>query len=94
MESEGGDNINKMSEKKIETLLKANNIISLAAIFLSSISVWFIFLAVLFWIFTLICLIRRDKKEKDISVATIAYIVMSVLLIVFLCYMMVKSITG
>lgn len=80
-----------MNQRRTENLLKANNIVFLAAIFLSPVSGWFMFLAIAFWVFTLIYLTTRDIRAKSISIATIAYTVMSVLLIALLCYVAAKS---
>ena len=62
-----------LEDRRLEKLLWANNIIFPAALILNR---WFHYatlLAMLYWLYVLLRLIRRDIAAKQISVSTIFY---------------------
>ncbi len=60
-------------DPRLRRLLRANNIFFLIAFVLNRVLPWLLYFALIFWIFVLICLIRRDWQVRRLSFATVFY---------------------
>ena len=60
-------------DPRLRRLLRANNIFFLIAFVLNRVLPWLLYFALIFWIFVLICLIRRDWQAQRLSFATVFY---------------------
>lgn len=76
-------------DRRIEKLLWANNIIFPVALILSAFFRYATLLALLFWLYVLLRLIRRDIAAKQISVATIFYAVAGLAITVLVIYALI-----
>lgn len=81
------------SDKTIHTLLKVNGTVFLAAIVVNWFFSWLLFFSLLFWIFTLACLIQRDLACQSFSFATVVYILLALSIAAFSVYAVICNIT-
>lgn len=85
------DKSQSASDRRLEKLLWANNIIFPAALILSAFFRYATLFALLFWLYVLLQLIRRDVAAKQISVATIFYAVAGLAITAFVIYVLIYS---
>ena len=75
-----------------EQLLGLCNLLFVLAFLVNWICPWFMFVPLVVWISSLVILIRRDLLARNVSAATITYLILSVLLAGFTLYALVYSI--
>lgn len=83
------DKSQSATDRRLEKLLWANNIIFPAALILNR---WFHYatlLAMLYWLYVLLQLIRRDVAAKQISISTIFYGVVGLAITVLVIYALI-----
>lgn len=76
-------------DRRLEKLLWANNIIFPVALILSAFFRYATLLALIFWLYVLLQLIRRDVAAKHISVSTIFYGVVGLAITVLVIYALI-----
>lgn len=79
------------NDAHIKKMLAANNVIFFIAIVLNYRFPWLMYFALIFWFFTLICLIRRDRENKSVSFVTIAYGVLAAIIAIFVLFVTIYS---
>ena len=68
-----------------DIILRINNALFFTSAILSKTRLWI--LSLIFWVFTLVCLVIRDiKSAHRVNTATIFYIILAIALIVFLTF--------
>lgn len=83
------DKSQSATDQRLEKLLWANNIIFPVALILSAFFRYATLFALLFWLYVLLQLIRRDVAAKQISVATIFYGVVGLAITVLVIYALI-----
>ena len=74
-------------DQAIQRLTRANNLIFVAALLLSQVFSW----ALLFWLYLLFRLIRRDRRAGKVSAVTVVYGVLALAVAGFVLYVLVSS---
>lgn len=87
--SEHSDRRPAPRDRRLEKLLWANNILFPVALILSAFFRYATLLALLFWLYVLVQLIRRDVAARQISVATIFYGVVGLAITVLVVYALI-----
>lgn len=72
--------------KTVMNLQKITNILFLAALILNNSAQWFMIVAMVMWLISLVALIKYERKNGKFDFATIAYIIISVVLVCLLVY--------
>ena len=86
-----GDKRQCAADRRLEKLLWANNIIFPVALILNR---WFHYatlLAMLYWLFVLLQLIRRDISAKKLSPVTLLYGLLGLAITAFVIYVLIYS---
>lgn len=81
-------------DQRLEKLLIANNIIFPVALIVNTFFRYATLLALVFWLYVLLRLIRRDVAAKQISVATIFYGVVGLAITVLVVYALIYPALG
>ena len=81
------------SDKTIHTLLKVNGAVFLSAVVVNWFFSWLLLFSLLFWIFTLVCLIQRDLACQSFSFATVVYILLVLSIAALSVYAVIYNIT-
>ena len=76
-------------DRRLEKLLWANNIIFPVALILSAFFRYATLLALLFWLYVLVQLIRRDISAKKVSPVTLFYGVLGLAIAVLVVYALI-----
>ena len=78
-------------DQAIQRLTRSNNLIFVAALLLSQVFSWSLLFALLFWLYLLFRLIRRDRRAGKVSAATMVYGALSLAVAGFVLYVLVYS---
>lgn len=78
-------------DQAIQRLTRSNNLIFVAALLLSQVFSWSLLFALLFWLYLLFRLIRRDRRARKVSAATVVYGALALAVAGFVLYVLVYS---
>lgn len=78
-------------DQAIQRLTRSNNLIFVAALLLSQVFSWSLLFALLFWLYLLFRLIRRDRRAGKVSAATMVYGALALAVAGFVLYVLVYS---